>query len=108
MPGQGQRGIHSIAGRGEVPQPTAVFRSSASPPGDSALLPGAGTNRAGVREPRGPEATKMSGPSVLVIDDDLENRATVREILELDSYRVTEAASVTEALEQGDWPEFLA
>jgi PAS domain S-box-containing protein len=50
----------------------------------------------------------MSGPSVLIIDDDLENRATVREILEMDNYRLAEAASVTEALEQGDWSQYLA
>jgi DNA-binding NtrC family response regulator len=50
----------------------------------------------------------MSGPTVLIIDDDLENRATLRDILELDNYRLAEAASVTEALEQGHWPEFLA
>jgi PAS domain S-box-containing protein len=50
----------------------------------------------------------MSGPSVLIIDDDLENRTTLREILELDNYRVAEAASISEALLERNWSEYLA
>src|SRR6516164_5627591 len=42
---------------------------------------------------------------VLVIDDDADTRANLRDILELDEYVVVEAASAAEALERNDWAE---
>ena len=50
----------------------------------------------------------MSGPSVLIVDDDLDTRAKLRDILEKDDYRVAEAASISEALLERDWSEYLA
>lgn len=45
---------------------------------------------------------------VLVIDDDADTRANLRDILELDDYRVDTAGSTAEALRRGDWPAISA
>jgi PAS domain S-box-containing protein len=45
---------------------------------------------------------------VLVIDDDADTRANLRDILELDEYAVVEAASAAEALRRNDWGEMGA
>src|SRR5438046_3700895 len=45
---------------------------------------------------------------VLVVDDDADTRANLRDILELDGYAVAEAGTVAETLPRDNWPEFLA
>ena len=45
---------------------------------------------------------------VLVIDDDADTRANLRDILELDDYRVETAATVAEALNRDNWSVFSA
>jgi signal transduction histidine kinase len=45
---------------------------------------------------------------VLVIDDDADTRANLRDILELDDYRVETASTAAEALRRGDWPSISA
>ncbi|HEY8505862.1 MAG TPA: ATP-binding protein [Gemmataceae bacterium] len=58
--------------------------------------PGRGPDRAG-------EAARLR---VLVIEDDAEARANLRDILGLDGHRVETAATAGEALGRGDWPGF--
>src|SRR5437763_8512461 len=53
----------------------------------------------------------MSDPSalrVLVIDDDADTRANLRDILDLDGYAVEVAGSVAETLQVPDWQRFFA
>lgn len=53
----------------------------------------------------------MAAPAplhILVIDDDADTRANLRDILELDDYTVETAGSVAEALNRRNWPEFSA
>src|SRR5262245_5292310 len=45
---------------------------------------------------------------VLVIDDDADTRANLRDILELDGYRIETAGTVAEALNRENWSEFAA
>ncbi len=45
---------------------------------------------------------------VLVIDDDADARANLRDILELDEYIVATAGSAAEALNRDNWPVFFA
>ncbi len=45
---------------------------------------------------------------VLVIDDDPDTQANLRDILELDDYRVATAGSAAEALDRQDWSAFTA
>jgi signal transduction histidine kinase len=45
---------------------------------------------------------------ILVIDDDADTRANLRDILELDEYRVELAATAAEALNRRDWARFAA
>jgi PAS domain S-box-containing protein len=50
----------------------------------------------------------MSGPArlhVLVIEDDLDTRANLRDILELDGYSTETAGSAAEALDRNNWAE---
>jgi two-component system, NtrC family, sensor histidine kinase HydH len=53
----------------------------------------------------------MTGPSpprVLVVDDDADTLANLRDILELDDWRVETAATAAEALAHGDWSGYTA
>jgi signal transduction histidine kinase len=53
----------------------------------------------------------MTGPApprVLVVDDDPDTRANLRDILELDDWHVETAASVAEALDRADWSDYTA
>jgi signal transduction histidine kinase len=45
---------------------------------------------------------------ILVIEDDLDTRENLRDILELDDYHVETAATAREALGRCDWPRFTA
>jgi PAS domain S-box-containing protein len=45
---------------------------------------------------------------VLVIDDDADTRANLRDILELDAYQVETAGSAAEALNRADWARIFA
>jgi signal transduction histidine kinase len=45
---------------------------------------------------------------VLVIEDDPDTRANLRDILELDDYQVETAGTVAQALHCGNWPRFAA
>jgi PAS domain S-box-containing protein len=45
---------------------------------------------------------------VLVIEDDADTRANLRDILELDEHRVDTAASVAQALDRSNWTEYSA
>ena len=45
---------------------------------------------------------------VLVIDDDADTRANLRDILELDDYRVETAGTADEALDRDNWPSLSA
>jgi two-component system, LuxR family, sensor kinase FixL len=45
---------------------------------------------------------------ILVIEDDADARDNLRDILELDDYRVTMAASAAEAMARVDWAKFAA
>jgi signal transduction histidine kinase len=45
---------------------------------------------------------------LLVIDDDDDTRANLRDIFEMDGYEVETAGSVAEALKVRDWPSFFA
>jgi signal transduction histidine kinase len=45
---------------------------------------------------------------VLVIDDDVDTQANLRDILELDDYIVATAATAAEALNRSNWPAFSA
>jgi PAS domain S-box-containing protein len=49
-----------------------------------------------------------SAGDLLVVEDDPDTRANLRDILELDGYRVEEAGTVVEALRRTDWPRFAA
>ncbi|QDU23864.1 ATP-binding protein [Urbifossiella limnaea] len=46
--------------------------------------------------------------TVLVVDDDPDTRANLRDILDLDRYPVVEAASVADALARDDWSRYGA
>jgi len=46
--------------------------------------------------------------NVLIVEDDADTRANLRDILELDDYRVDQAATVAEALDRDDWSGYLA
>ncbi len=101
-------GRYAFDGRplgGVAYQSSLIYRAA---PGDVEHLPEAGAKRAGVHEPKSSGTPKMPGWSVLIIDDDLDTRANLRDVLELDSYRVVEAESVTDALEESNWSECLA
>src|SRR4051812_1762354 len=52
----------------------------------------------------------VTGPRwrVLVVDDDADTRANLRDILEMDEYVVAEAATASEVLCRHNWPDFLA
>jgi PAS domain S-box-containing protein len=52
--------------------------------------------------------TALSFPRVLVIDDDADTRSNLCDILELDAYRVETAGTLAEALDRGNWREFVA
>ena len=52
--------------------------------------------------------SKHDAPSVLVIEDDRDTRANLRDILEMDVYCVDEAGTIAEALEGRDWSKYLA
>jgi signal transduction histidine kinase len=45
---------------------------------------------------------------ILIVEDDADTRANLRDILELDDYRVDDAASVAAALDRRDWAGFAA
>ena len=45
---------------------------------------------------------------ILVIEDDADTRANLRDILELDDHRVETAASAAEAMDRDDWARFAA
>jgi PAS domain S-box-containing protein len=45
---------------------------------------------------------------ILVIEDDADARANLRDILELDEHRVAEAGTAAEVLRRDDWPRFAA
>src|SRR5207253_7131879 len=45
---------------------------------------------------------------VLVIDDDADTRANLRDILELDDYRVETAGTIAAALRRQNWADFSA
>lgn len=48
------------------------------------------------------------GDDLLVIEDDADARANLRDILEMDGYRIEEAGTAAEALRRADWPRFSA
>src|SRR4051794_5287003 len=45
---------------------------------------------------------------ILVIEDDADTRANLRDILELDDHRVESAGSAAEAFARDDWADFSA
>jgi PAS domain S-box-containing protein len=45
---------------------------------------------------------------ILVIEDDSDTRANLRDILEMDDHQISEAGSFAEALARSDWPAFAA
>jgi signal transduction histidine kinase len=51
---------------------------------------------------------ESDGLKVLIIEDDPDTQANLRDILELDGYRTEIAASVRETLVERDWSEFFA
>jgi signal transduction histidine kinase len=51
---------------------------------------------------------EQSGLRVLVVEDDLDTQANLRDILEIDGYRVELAATVKEALSERDWSSLFA
>src|SRR4051812_46479387 len=48
------------------------------------------------------------GLHILLIEDDADTRANLRDILELDDHRVEEAGTAAEALGQDDWASLAA
>lgn len=51
----------------------------------------------------------MSGAiRILVIEDDVDTRANLRDILEMDGYEVELASQISEALNRNDWSEYTA
>jgi signal transduction histidine kinase len=50
----------------------------------------------------------LAPPRVLVIEDDPDARANLRDILELDNYQVEVAESAAQALSRDNWPAYLA
>jgi PAS domain S-box-containing protein len=53
----------------------------------------------------------MDGPpplDILVVEDDADTRANLRDILELDGHRIELAGTAAEALSRDDWPRFSA
>jgi PAS domain S-box-containing protein len=50
----------------------------------------------------------LAPASVLIVEDDPDTRANLRDILELDDYRVDQAATAAEALRRGDWSGYVA
>jgi DNA-binding NtrC family response regulator len=51
---------------------------------------------------------QLSPFHVLVVEDDPDTRANLRDILELDDYQVEAAGSIAEALGRDDWSAFTA
>jgi PAS domain S-box-containing protein len=51
---------------------------------------------------------KRHTTAILVVDDDADTRANLRDILELDDYEVVSAGSGAEALARDDWARFAA
>jgi signal transduction histidine kinase len=47
-------------------------------------------------------------PAILVVEDDADTRANLRDILEMDDYRVAESATAAEALARDDWDDYTA
>src|SRR5204863_6456157 len=47
-------------------------------------------------------------PRVLVVDDDADTRANLRDVLELDDYRVETAGTLAEALGRNGWSDYAA
>ncbi len=45
-------------------------------------------------------------PSILIIEDDADTRDNLRDILELDGFRIEEAATVAGALDRGNWSTY--
>ena len=45
-------------------------------------------------------------PSILIIEDDADTRDNLRDILELDGFRIEEAATVAEALDRENWSTY--
>ncbi len=43
---------------------------------------------------------------ILIVEDDADTRANLRDILELDGHRIDEAATGAEALNRHDWSEY--
>jgi FixJ family two-component response regulator len=72
------------------------------------LASGRGERASAPAETRSPEILDPAALSVLIVEDDLDTRANLRDILELDDYRVDEAATVAEALRGRDWSRYLA
>jgi PAS domain S-box-containing protein len=52
--------------------------------------------------------TVEPAPAVLVIDDDLDTQANLRDILDLDGYAVETAGSIAAALDRRDWQRYFA
>ena len=50
----------------------------------------------------------FSALHILVVDDDADTRANLRDILELDHHQVETAATVAEVLRRDDWSHFSA
>ena len=46
-------------------------------------------------------------PSILIIEDDADTRGNLRDILELDGFRIEEAATVAGALDRGNWSTYV-
>jgi signal transduction histidine kinase/FixJ family two-component response regulator len=55
-----------------------------------------------------PPAADPADLRVLVIDDDVDTQANLRDILELDDYQVETAGTAAEALRRADWPAVSA
>src|SRR3954447_1623848 len=49
-----------------------------------------------------------AGLQILVIDDDADTRANLRDILEMDGYQVADAGTAAEALRMPDWSSYFA
>src|SRR5688572_1574650 len=52
--------------------------------------------------------TVSAAMRILVVDDDADTRANLRDILEIDDYRVETAGSIAELLRHTNWDDYFA
>src|SRR5262245_16631999 len=79
-----------------------------SPSASASHLVGMKGERAAHCPPRGVPMADDSALHILVVDDDADTRANLRDILELDDHQVETAGSAAEVLQKKSWEHYAA